>query len=247
MYNFKDKLVVITGAARGIGYATAEKFAENGAIPIILGRNLEGAQKAADNLKDKGYQAYAARCDVADRSSAKEAADEIYSRFNHVDYLINNAGIMKDAIFHKMSGEAWDSVINTNLTGVFNVCSAFVPRMRARKEGGIVIVSSVNARGNVGQANYSASKAGLIGFTRTLARELASSNIRVNAVLPGMVNTQILGAMPEDIRARMAESVPMRRLSEPAEQANVIAFLCSDEASYITGQCVVVDGGFSLR
>lgn len=245
MYDFTGKVVVITGAARGIGQACAARFAEDGATVILLGRNLETTENAAAELRARDCSAFAVQCDTTDRASVESAAEQIFRDHGKVDILVNNAGITKDAMFHKMEYAAWDAVIETNLTGVFNVCHCFVPKMRAAGSGAIVNLSSTSAYGNIGQANYAASKAGVLGLTRTLAKELGPYGIRVNAILPGSTKTDMFKTVPEELVKKIESGVPLRRLGAPEEQANVVAFLCSDAASYITGQGLAVDGGLT--
>lgn len=243
----RNKIAVITGAARGIGRACAERLARDGMTAVLLGRTLGSVEKAAEELRGEGLDAAAFACEVTDRAYVEAAAAAILERYGRVDVLVNNAGITKDAMFHKMSYDNWDAVINTNLTGVFNICRAFVPAMREARSGCIVNLSSTSALGNIGQANYAASKAGIMGLTRTLAKELGPYGIRVNAIMPGSTRTDMFSTVPEELVKKIESGVPLRRLAEPAEQASVVSFLCSEDASYITGQSIAVDGGLSCR
>ena len=243
----RNKVAVVTGAARGIGYACAKKLAQDGMTVVLLGRSLETTEKAAEELRAEGLDAVALACEVTERASVEAAAAQILERFGRVNVLVNNAGITRDAMLHKMSYESWDAVIDTNLTGTFNVCRAFVPAMREARSGCIVNLASTSALGNIGQANYAASKAGVMGLTRTMAKELGPYGIRVNAIMPGSTKTDMFRTVPEELVKKLEGAVPLRRLAEPEEQAAVIAFLCSDAASYLTGQSIAVDGGLSCR
>ena len=243
----RNKIAVVTGAARGIGYACAKKLAQDGMTVVLLGRSLETTEKAAEALRAEGLDAVALACEVTERASVEAAAAQILERFGRVNVLVNNAGITRDAMLHKMSYESWDAVIDTNLTGTFNVCRAFVPAMREARSGCIVNLASTSALGNIGQANYAASKAGVMGLTRTMAKELGPYGIRVNAIMPGSTKTDMFRTVPEELVKKLEGAVPLRRLAEPEEQAAVIAFLCSDAASYLTGQSIAVDGGLSCR
>lgn len=243
----KKKIAVVTGAARGIGRACAEKLAKDGMAVLLLGRTQASVEKAAEELRAQGLEAEAFVCEVSDRASVQAAAAQILEKYGRVDVLVNNAGITRDAMFHKMSDESWDTVIDTNLTGTYNVCRAFVPAMRTARSGCIVNLASTSALGNIGQANYAASKAGVMGLTRTLAKELGPYGIRVNAIMPGSTRTDMFRTVPEELVKKLEGAVPLRRLAEPEEQAAVISFLCSDAASYLTGQSIAVDGGLSCR
>ena len=247
MFDFHDKVAVVTGAARGIGFCTAKKLAEGGAQVAIMDVTEEGVTSAAAQLCELGYKAKGYICNIADRESVQAACEAVLADYGKVDILVNNAGITRDGMGHKMPFEKWDQVIAVNLTGAFNMCHFLYPVMRQNGGGSIVNVASTAAYGSVGQTNYSATKAGLIGYTRSLAKEGGRNNVRVNAICPGGTMTDILKTVPEETLEEWHRMIPMKRLGQPEEQANAICFLCSDEASYITGISLVVDGGVSCR
>ena len=247
MFDFHDKIAVVTGAARGIGFCTAKKLAEGGAQVAIMDVTEEGVNAAAAQLCELGYKAKGYVCNIADRESVQAACEAVLGEFGRVDILVNNAGITRDGMAHKLPFEKWDQVISVNLTGAFNMCHFIYPVMRKNGYGSIVNVASTSAYGSVGQVNYSAAKAGLIGLTNTLAKEAGRYNVRVNTVCPGGTMTDIVKTVPEDILAGWCNEIPMNRLGKPEEQASAICFLCSDEASYISGECLIVDGGKQCR
>lgn len=236
-----NKIAVITGSGAGIGEATARIFArEHIAGLAIVDYNFEAAQKVAESL---GSFAIPIKCDISKYEEVKAAADQVLEHFGRVDILVNNAGITRDCMFHKMSLDQWNSVVNTNLNGAVYWCHCLINQMRAQEYGRIVNLSSGSIRGIVGQANYSATKAALVGFTNTLAKESGKKNITVNCVAPGATNTSMYRAVPEQIIASTVEANPMKRLGKPEEIGEVIAFLASDRASYVNGQCLLVNGG----
>lgn len=243
MFNFEGKIAVITGAAKGIGFSCAKRMAEAGAVALILDLNREGVDLAVKELSDAGLKAAGYVCNVADRDSVKEACDAVIADFEHVDFLVNSAGITRDAFIHKMDYAQWDAVISVNLTGTFNMSQYLGRFMRARGCGRIVNIASTSAMGNMGQTNYSASKAGVMGFTRSLAKEFGRFNINVNAVLPGVTETDIIKTVPEHLLEQWKGGIPLGRFGKPEEQADVICYLCSEYSSYITGECIVVSGG----
>jgi len=237
----KNKYAVITGSGGGIGAATAEVFVrENVAGVAIVDYNYEAACATAEKL---GPTAFPVKCDVSKAEEVEAAIALIMEKFGRIDILVNNAGITRDAIFHKMTMEQWMQVINTNLNGVFYWTRGVINQMRQNMYGRIINLSSTSARGNPGQCNYSATKAALIGFTNTLAKESGSKNITVNCVAPGATNTDMYMKVPEHIMKAMVESNPMKRLGKPSEIAEVIAFLASDRASFLNGQWIPVNGG----
>ena len=243
MKNLAGKYAIVTGAGKGIGAAIAKRFLEEEAAGVaILEWDLALAEKTAKELDPTGKKVIAIKCDVANSDQVKEAVDATVAAFGRVDILINNAGITRDRIFHKMTDDEWHAVINVNLNGVYNMCKYIVPMMRAQESGAIVNISSTSLQGNPGQANYAATKAGLQGFTRTLAKELGPKNVRVNALAPGFIRTDMMLAIPEEkMKATLADH-PMKRMGEPEEIASVVAFLCTEDASWMTGQTVVVSG-----
>ena len=239
----KEKVAIITGAAKGIGFATAQRFAEEGAIVILADMNLESVKGAAAQIPNA--QAYA--MNVTDRASIQAVVDQVMQKYGHIDILINNAGITQDARLVKMTEAQFDAVIDVNLKGVFNCTQLIVPHMLEAKSGAIVNASSVvGIYGNFGQTNYSATKFGVIGFTKTWARELGPKGIRVNAICPGFVATEMIKAMPENILQDIERRSWLGRLGTPEEIANVYLFLASNEASFINGVALEVSGGISL-
>jgi 3-oxoacyl-[acyl-carrier protein] reductase len=239
----KNKIAIITGAAKGIGLSTAQRFAGEGAIVILADMNLEAAKGAAAQIPNA--EAYAMNVTV--RASIQAVVDQVMQKHGRIDILINNAGITQDARLIKMTEAQFDAVIDVNLKGVFNCTQLIVPHMLEAKSGAIVNASSVvGIYGNFGQTNYSATKFGVIGFTKTWARELGPKGIRVNAICPGFVATEMIKAMPENILQDIERRSWLGRLGTPEEIANVYLFLASNEASFINGVALEVSGGISL-
>ena len=240
----KDKVAVITGGSRGIGGATALKCAKEGANIAIL--DVLPANAIVEEIKALGRKVKAYKVDVGYLDQVQNAAEDIIKEFGTVDILVNNAGITKDKLFISMTEEMWDDVLRTNLKGVFNSSKVFAKIMREKKYGRIINISSVGGKaGNIGQANYAASKAGIIGITKTLAKELpfGGAEITVNAIQPGMILTDMTKKMPEKAFKYLVSLTPLGRIGQPEEVANVIAFLASEEASYVNGAVIVVSGG----
>ena len=242
----KDKVALITGAGSGIGEATVIRFAEEGAKVIINDVNLDSANKVAQDIKSKGGEALVVNADVTNKIQVQAMIKEILGKYGKLDIIVNNAGINRDALVKKMDEAQWDQVININLKGTFLVCQAGMMPMMEANYGKIINTSSIGSLGNIGQANYAASKAGVIGLTQTLALELARFKINVNCVAPGATITPMTKGIPEPIAKAIAERIPLKRFADPSEIANVHLFLASDEASYITGQVIFVDGGISV-
>lgn len=240
----KNKVVLVTGAARGIGRTIALEFAKEGANAVV--NDIMDGTPVAEEIKQMGRETIFLKANIADMREAEQLADKAVEKFGRIDIWINNAGITRDALIHKMTEENWNDVINVNLKGTFNCCKAAAKYMMEQKYGRIISVSSVvGQRGNIGQANYSASKAGIIGLTKTLALEFARyGDITVNAVAPGFVNTEMMRTIPEKVMQRIVESIPFHRLAEPDEVAHLIVYLASDKAKYITGQIVGINGGY---
>jgi len=213
---------------------------------VVLDINETTALECARSIDPSGHRSLALACDVSCKDSVGDAVKKIEEKFAAVDILVNNAGITRDAMFHKMSLEQWESVIHVNLTGTFLMTSAVVAFMREKKHGRIVNISSTSAYGNVGQANYSATKAGVIGFTKTLAKELGRHNITVNVIEPGLIETDMLKSVPKNIKDGWLSVMPIARLGLPEDIANAVCFLASDEASFITGVELPVCGGFLI-
>ena len=248
MMRFDNQVAVVTGAGRGIGHAIALRLAKEGARVASVSRTEANAQKTADEInaaRAEAARAYAV--DVSDHAAVQRAGTRILEEFGRVDILVNNAGVTRDGLSMRMSIEDWDTVVNTNLKGAFNFVQAMQRSMVKQRSGRIINISSViGLIGNAGQSNYAASKAGLIGFTKSLARELASRGITVNAVAPGLIETDMTSVLSEEIRKGILSKVPLGRLGEPEDIASMVAFLASAEAKYITGQVFAVDGGMVM-
>lgn len=244
----KDKVAIITGGARGIGCAIALLFAKEGADIAIADLNLEEAEKTAGEIELLGRRTLAFEVDVTDYLKVEVAVNKILDKFGKVDILVNNAGITKDNLILRLSDADWDAVITVNLKGTFN-CTKAVSRVMLKQRSGriINIASIIGIIGNTGQANYAASKAGIIALTKTTAKELASRNINVNAVAPGFIQTEMTARLSEEVRQKMLKVIPLARFGLPQDVANLCLFLASDESSYITGQTLVVDGGMVME
>jgi 3-oxoacyl-[acyl-carrier protein] reductase len=243
----QDNVAIITGAAQGIGLATARKFAAEGARVVVADLRAEPVEAAVSSVRAAGGQAIGVVVDVTDRAQVDAMVRRALEAWGRVDTLINNAGITKDARLLKMTDEQFDSVIAVNLKAVFECAQAVAGAMVEQGSGAIVNASSVvGLYGNFGQTNYAATKAGVIGLTKTWARELGPKGIRVNAVCPGFVRTPILDTIPEAVMSRMVDKVPLGRMGDPAEIASVYAFLASSEASYVNGAVIEVSGGIQL-
>lgn len=244
MFNFKGKCVVITGGGRGIGKAMAERFAADGAEGVVLlDMDIKAAEETALELANDSTRVTALQCDVSSEDSVKDAFATVYKNFNKVDILVNNAGITRDAMFHKMTSEQFRQVIDVHVSGMFNCTRQVVERMREQQWGRIISLSSTSANGNIGQSNYSAAKSAVIGFTKTLAMELGPKGITVNCIAPGMIDTDMIKTIPDHVMSGVLQVIPLRRSGKPEEVANLAAFLASDEASYITGECIFCSGG----
>ncbi|WP_431681787.1 3-oxoacyl-ACP reductase FabG [Kitasatospora sp. KL5] len=250
MTRFADKVAVVTGAAQGIGAATAARLAEEGAAVAVVDLTAERAQATADAITAKGGTARAYGCDVADYDAVEAVFAQIVEDLGALHILINNAGITRDNLFFKMAKNDWDAVLTVNLTSAYNCSHVAQKYMVKQKYGKIVSLSSRSALGNRGQANYAAAKAGIQGLTATLAIELGPFNINVNAVAPGYIATAMtaataerVGSSAEDHQALAAERTPLRRVGQPEEVASVVAFLASEDASYVSGQTLYINGG----
>ena len=244
----EGKVALVTGASRGIGKAIALMLAENGAdIAVNFAGSTAAAEAVAAEIEKMGRKAILVQGDVSKADVCVEIVDKVVSELGHIDILVNNAGITRDTLLLRMKEEDWDAVLNTNLKGVFNCTKAAVKYMAKQRSGSIVNISSVVAlMGNAGQANYAAAKAGILGFTRSVAKEMAARGIRVNAVTPGFIKTDMTSVLSEKVVAAMEASIPLARLGEPEDIAKAVLFLVSDNAAYITGQTLHVDGGMVM-
>ncbi len=244
----ENQVAIVTGAGRGIGHAIAVRLAQEGARVASVSRTETNAQKTADEInaaRADAARAYAV--DVSDHAAVQEVGTRILEDFGRVDILVNNAGVTRDGLSMRMAVEDWDLVLNTNLRGAFNFVQAVQRSMIKQRSGRIINISSViGLIGNAGQANYAASKAGLIGLTKSLAREMASRGITVNAVAPGLIETDMTSVLSEETRKNILSRIPLGSLGKPDDIANMVAFLASGEARYITGQVLAVDGGMVM-
>ncbi len=243
----QNKVALVTGGAQGIGKTISEELVQNGAHVVLGDVNLEGAQATAEAINNNGGSASAVKIDVSNPAEVKQVFDSILKDKKPIDIMINNAGITRDGLMVRMKEADWDRVLNINLKGTFLCSQQAAKQMMKQKSGAIVnIASIVGVMGNFGQANYSASKAGVIGLTKTLAREVASRGIRVNAVAPGFIDTEMTRVLDESVRQSLIEQIPMAKLGLPEDVARCVAFLVSDRSSYITGQVINVNGGMLM-
>ncbi len=248
MMNSERKTAFITGASRGIGRAIALRLAKDGFnIVVNYSKSEKSAEEVVNEVKKYGVDAMAVKCDVSQYEDVEKAIDEIVKKFGNIDVVVNNAGITKDNLILKMSESDWDEVIDVNLKGTFNVIKFASKYMIKKRKGKIInITSVVGMIGNAGQANYAASKAGVIGLTKSAAKELASRGITVNAVAPGFIETDMTNVLKEEIKENMLKSIPLKRAGKPEDVAELVAFLASDASDYITGQVINVDGGMVM-
>lgn len=244
----EGKTALITGGSRGIGRAIAVLFAKEGAkVAINYAGNQQAAQGTIDLIRACGGEAIAIQCDVSDGAAVDAMVKQVKEDFGRIDIMVNNAGIARDGLLMRMKEADWDSVMDTNLKGVFHCTKAVSKIMMKQKGGSIVNISSVvGLTGNAGQSNYAAAKAGIIGFTKSIAKELASRGIRVNAVAPGFIGTEMTDILPEEVKKSMIAGIPLGRMAQPEEVAAGVLFLASDNAGYITGQTLHIDGGMVM-
>lgn len=242
----EGKVAIVTGSARGIGFGIAKVLADKGAAVVISDVREEAAKEAAEKINISGGKAIAVACDVSKSEDAEKLFKGALDAFGKLDILVNNAGINRDMMAHKMTEEAWAAVISVNLTGVYHCIRAVLPYMREREYGRIINISSAGWQGNIGQANYSAAKAGVIGLTKTIAKENAKKGITCNAICPGFIETTMTTSIPEKAWNIMVSKIPMGYVGKPEDIGKAIAFLASDEASYITAEVLNVGGGMVL-
>jgi 3-oxoacyl-[acyl-carrier protein] reductase len=247
MFDLDNKVAVITGSARGLGQAIALKLAKAGADIALCDLQLDWLGESEELVKNTGVNVKSYSINVSDNNSVIEGIKKIESDFGKIDILVNNAGITKDGLLLRMSEEDWDQVLDVNLKGVFLCTKSAMRVMSKRREGSIVNIASViGLMGNAGQANYAASKGGVISFSKTVAKELASRNVRCNAIAPGFIRTAMTDALDEEIQEKMKELIPLKRFGEPEDVANVVLFLASNSSSYVTGQVLSTCGGMVM-
>lgn len=246
--SLSGKNALVTGASRGIGKEIALTLASAGAnVMITYSSSASSAEKVVDEIKSKGVNAIAVQANAADFEKAQQVVDQCVETWGSIDILVNNAGITRDNLLLRMTEEQWDDVLNTNLKSVFNYCKAAARPMMKQKQGSVINIGSVvGISGNAGQCNYSASKAGLVGFTKSFAKELASRSIRANTVAPGYITTDMTGELSPDVLKAITDETPLSRAGEPDEVAKTVLFLASDWSSYITGETIRVDGGMAI-
>jgi 3-oxoacyl-[acyl-carrier protein] reductase len=247
MGQLDNQVAVVTGAGRGIGRAIALKFAGEGANVACVSRTVENSEKVAAEVRALGHTAWAYAVDVADAKAVAAVAEKILAEAGRVDVLVNNAGVTRDGLLMRMSEEDWDTVLNTNLKGAFSFTKAFTRGLLKQRSGRIINVASIiGLIGNAGQANYAASKAALIGFTKSIARELGSRGITANALAPGFIETDMTAALNEEVRKQLLEKIPLACFGQAEDIANAALFLAAASGRYITGQVLVVDGGMVM-
>ncbi|HDN2512058.1 MULTISPECIES: 3-oxoacyl-ACP reductase FabG [Providencia] len=242
----KDKVAIVTGSARGIGFAIAQVLAEEGAKVVISDLAMSSGEESAKQLQDQGFEAVFIPCDISKREQVNALFSQAKEHFGAIDVIVNNAGINRDGMLHKLSDDDWDKVIDINLKGTFNCMQEAAKLMREQGSGRIVNISSASWLGNVGQANYAASKAGVIGLTKTACRELARKGVTVNAICPGFIDTDMTRGVPEKVWDIMISKIPAGFAGDPRDVGQCVAFLASDKARYINGEVINVGGGMVL-
>ena len=247
MIDLSDKIALVTGASRGIGQSISMILAQNGAHVVCVSRNINDVQSVADKITHQKFNASAASCDISDSNNVTELVKDIIEKHGRIDILINNAGITRDNLLMRMSEDDWNEVVNVNLKAAFTAIKAASRSMIKQRSGRIINISSVvGLIGNAGQVNYAASKAGLIGMTKSVAREFASRGITANCIAPGYVETEMTNKLTDKVKSSLNEQIPLGRIGNVEDIAYAVAFLASDEASYITGQTLAVDGGMVM-
>ncbi|MFQ5629465.1 MAG: 3-oxoacyl-[acyl-carrier-protein] reductase [bacterium] len=247
MAKLAGKIAVVTGASRGIGRAIALRLAEEGAQVVSTATTLDGANKTVDAIKQNGGSGHAIAVDISDENSVAAMVKNVLEHFNTIDILVNNAGITRDNLLVRMSKDDWQKVMDVNLSGAFYCIKSVTKTMMRKRAGKIINITSIVGQiGNAGQANYSAAKAGLIGMTKSIAKELAGRNIQVNCVAPGYIRTDMTANLPEAATEKLIEAIPAGRMGEPEDIAGLVAFLASRDANYITGQVINTDGGMVM-
>jgi 3-oxoacyl-[acyl-carrier protein] reductase len=247
MSQLANQIAVVTGAGRGIGRAIALKFAAEGADVVVVSRTAENSEKVAGEIRALGRKAWALAVDVSDAAAVNAATEKILAEAGRVDILVNNAGVTRDGLLMRMSDADWDTVLNTNLKGAFNFTRALSRSFLKQRSGRIINIASViGLIGNAGQCNYAASKAGLIGLTKSVAREVASRGITVNAVAPGFIETDMTGGLKEEWKAELLKQIPLNSFGQPDDIANAALFLAGPTSRYVTGQVLTVDGGMVM-
>jgi len=245
--SFENKVALVTGAGRGIGRAIAATLAREGAAVVCVSRSADSCGSAAEAIEAAGGEAFSMAVDVADEAAVAQACETLLKERESIDILVNNAGITRDNLLFRMDSADWDSVLQTNLTSCFHWVKGLARPMTRRRWGRIVnIASVVGIMGNAGQANYASAKAGMIGFTKSMAKELASRNVTVNAVAPGFIQTDMTEKLAASAKDQVLSQIPLRRMGAPEDVANLVAYLASEEANYITGQVFTVDGGMAM-
>jgi 3-oxoacyl-[acyl-carrier protein] reductase len=247
MNNLENKVAIVTGASRGIGKVIAEDIAKAGATVVCVSRSQSDIDNVANSINENGGSAIAIACDISNGKQYQELAKSVIEKFGSIDILVNNAGVTKDGLIMRMSEDDWDIVIDTNLKGAFNGTKAVTRHMMKQRSGRIINISSVvGLIGNAGQANYAASKAGLIGLTKATAKELASRGITANCIAPGYIETDMTKQLSDKIRDALIQQIPLGRIGQAKDIASIVCFLASDDAGYITGQTLTVDGGLVM-
>ncbi|MFL2998542.1 MAG: 3-oxoacyl-[acyl-carrier-protein] reductase [Candidatus Neomarinimicrobiota bacterium] len=248
MFKLKKRIAIVTGASQGIGEVISRHLAHAGAHVICVARTEEKIKKISNSILEKGGSSSYFTCDVSQPNSVRELIENSLKKFNTIDILVNNAGITKDSLLMRMNEKNWDIVLDTNLKGIFYCIKSTIRSMMKNKFGRIINISSiVGITGNAGQSNYAASKAGLIGMSKSIAKEVATRNITVNCIAPGWIKSEMTDGLSEDIKKNFLDRIPMKKIGKPEDIANTVIFLASKEAEYITGQTITVDGGRTIN